>query len=113
MFTGVEVVPAGPAIALKVVAVQRLSDDPAIAMQGNEGVVSLTPAFYQAYKDKVANLPSVRVHLEGAQADMGGFAAATRRLAGTDSTVVPRADLTRLVEDAIRARRSPWRCSPP
>jgi ABC-type antimicrobial peptide transport system permease subunit len=105
MFTGVEVVPAGPAIALKVVAVQRLSDDPAIAMQGNEGVVSLTPAFYQAYKDKVANLPSVRVHLEGAQADMGGFAAATRRLAGgTDSTVVPRADLTRLVEDATRAQ---------
>jgi ABC-type antimicrobial peptide transport system permease subunit len=105
MFTGVEVVPAGPAIALKVVAVQRLSDDPAIAMQGNEGVVSLMPAFYQAYKDKVANLPSVRVHLEGAQADMGGFAAATRRLAGgTDSTVVPRADLTRLVEDATRAQ---------
>jgi hypothetical protein len=105
MFSGEQVVPAGPALALKVVAVQRLPDDPAIATKGSEGHVSLTPAFYRAYRGKVANLLSVRVHLKGGQADMGAFAAATRRLAGgVDSTVVPRAGLTRLVEDATRAQ---------
>ena len=105
VFSGEQVVPAGPALALKVVAVQRLPDDPAIATKGSEGHVSLTPAFYRAYRGKVANLLSVRVHLKGGQADMGAFAAATRRLAGgVDSTVVPRADLTRLVEDATRAQ---------
>jgi hypothetical protein len=105
LFTGVQVVPAGRALALKVVAVQRLPDDPAIAMQGTEGVISLTPAFYRAYRGKVANLLSVRVHLKGGQAGMGGFAAAARLAGnGVDITVVPRPDLTRLVEDATRAQ---------
>jgi hypothetical protein len=105
LFTGVQVVPAGRALALKVVAVQRLPDDPAIAMQGTEGVISLTPAFYRAYRGKVANLLSVRVHLKGGQAGMGGFAAAARLAGnGVEITVVPRPDLTRLVEDATRAQ---------
>jgi FtsX-like permease family len=106
LLTGRQVVPAGPALALKVVAVQRLPEDPAIAISGAEGFVSLTPAFYRTYRDRVANLPSVRVRLERGRDDVEGFAAAARRLAGGSSeiTVVPRADLTRLVEDATRAQ---------
>jgi hypothetical protein len=106
VLTGEQVVPAGPALALKVAAIQRLPDDLGVGIQGGQGFVSLTPAFYRAYKDRVANLPSVRVHLEREQADMAGFAAATRRLSGNspEITVVPRADLNRLAEDAIRAQ---------
>ena len=105
LFAGEQVVPAGPALALKVVAVQRLPDDPAIAMQGTEGVVSLTPAFYRAHKGKVANLPSVRVRLKGGQAGMADFVAAARLAGnGVDVSVIPRPDLTRLVGDATRAQ---------
>jgi hypothetical protein len=106
LFGGEQVVPAGPALALKVAAIQRLPDDLDVGTQGGQGFTSLTPAFYRTYKDKVANLPSVRVHLKRGQGDMGGFAAATGRLSGNNSeiTVVPRADLSRLVEDGTRAQ---------
>jgi ABC-type lipoprotein release transport system permease subunit len=109
VFTGEQIVPAGPALTLKVVAVQRLPEDPAVGAGGpavGEGFVSLTPAFHRAYKEKVANFPAVRVRLRRGQADMPAFAAATRRLAGNSPEVgvVPRTDVTRLVEDGIRAQ---------
>ena len=109
MFGGEQIVPAGPALTLKVVAVQRLPEDPAADADVpgvGEGFVSLTPAFHQTYKGKVANFPAVRVRLRRGQADMAAFAAATRRLAGDSPEVhvVPRPDLTRLVEDGIRAQ---------
>ena len=108
LFSGEQLVPAGPALALKVVAVQRLPEDPAVSVRapGGLGSVSLTPAFHRAYKDTVANFPGVRVRLKRGQADMAGFTAATRRLSGNspEVTVVPRPELTGLVEDAIRAQ---------
>jgi hypothetical protein len=109
MFGGEQIVPAGPALTLKVVAVQRLPEDPAVGTGGpavGEGFVSLTPAFHRAYKDRVANFPAVRVRLRRGQADMAAFTAATRRLSGgsPEVSVVPRPDLTRLVEDGIRTQ---------
>jgi hypothetical protein len=108
LFSGEQLVPAGPALALKVVAVQRLPEDPAVSVRapGGLGFVSLTPAFLRAYKGTVANFPGVRVRLKRGQADMAGFTAATRRLSGNspEVAVVPRPDVTRLVEDAIRAQ---------
>jgi hypothetical protein len=79
----------------------------AIGTKATEGFVSLTPAFYRAYRDRVANLGlQARVHLEGGQADKAAFAAATRRLAGANAevSVIPRADLTRIVEEGTRVQ---------
>jgi MacB-like periplasmic core domain/FtsX-like permease family len=107
LLAGEEVVPAGPALALRVAAVQRLPDDVGIGTQAAEGFISLTPAFYRTYRDRVANLGfQARVHLEGGQADVAAFAAATRRLAGSNAEIFvsPRADLTRLVEEGTRVQ---------
>ena len=107
LLTGQEVVPAGPALALRVAAVQRLPEDVGIGTQAAEGFISLTPAFYRTYRDRVANLGlQARVHLEGGQADVAAFAAATRRLAGGNAEIFvsPRADLTRLVEEGTRVQ---------
>jgi hypothetical protein len=107
LLAGEQVVPAGPALALRVAAVQRLPDDVAIGAQASEGFVSLTPAFHRAYRGRVAIFPpAARVRLEGGQADVPTFAAATRRLAGGNAEIslIPRADLTRLVEEATRVQ---------
>ena len=50
--------------------------------------------------------PSVRVRLERGQADVPAFAAAIRRLTGGNREVgvIPRPDLTRLVEQGTRAQ---------
>jgi ABC-type lipoprotein release transport system permease subunit len=107
LLTGEEAVPAGPALALRVAAVQRLPDDVAIGTLEAEGFISLTPAFYQVYRDTVAVFPpAARVRLERGQADVAAFAAATRRLAGANAeiSVSPRADLTRLVEEGTRVQ---------
>ena len=107
LLAGEEVVPAGPALALRVAAVQRLPDDVAIGTQAAEGFISLTPAFYRTYRDRVANLGlEARVRVEGGQAGVAAFAAATRRLARDNSEVfvTPRADFARLVEEATRVQ---------
>jgi ABC-type lipoprotein release transport system permease subunit len=107
LLTGEQVVPAGPALALRVTAVQRLPDDVAIGTRAAEGFISLTPAFYRAHRDKVAVFPpAARVRLERGQADVAAFATATRRLARNNPEifVTPRADLTRLVEEATRVQ---------
>jgi FtsX-like permease family len=107
LLAGEEVVPAGTALALRVAAVQRLLDDVAIGSRAAEGFISLTPAFYRAYRDRVASFPpAARVRLERGQADVAAFAAATRRLAGGNAevSVIPRADLTRLVEEATQVQ---------
>jgi hypothetical protein len=109
---GEELVPAGPALALRVAAVERLPDDVAVGGGGvggaaNAGFISLTPAFYRAYKDTVVFFPpSLRVRLERGQADVAAFAVAIRRLTGgnREVTVIPRPDLTRMVEQGIRAQ---------
>jgi FtsX-like permease family len=107
LLSGQQVVPAGPNLALRVAGVQRVPDDVAIATQEVDGFVHLTPAFYRAYRDKLAIFaPAARVRLERGQADLAAFAAATRRLAGSNAevSVVPRADLTRLVEEGTRVQ---------
>lgn len=112
LLTGEEVVPAGPTLALRVAAVERLPDDVAAGGAGvggaaNAGFISLTPAFYRAYKDTVVFFPpSLRVRLERGQADVAAFAVAIRRLTGgnREVTVVPRPDLTRMVEQGIRTQ---------
>jgi ABC-type lipoprotein release transport system permease subunit len=107
LLAGEEAVPAGPALALRVAAVQRLPDDVTIGTQEAEGFVSLTPAFHRAYRGKVAIFPpAARVRLERGQADVAAFAAATRRLAGANAevSVSPRADLTRLVEEGTQVQ---------
>jgi hypothetical protein len=112
LLTGEEVVPAGPALALRVAAVERLPDDVAIGGGGvggaaSAGFISLTPAFYHTYKDTVVFFPpSVRVRLERGQADVPAFAAAIRRLTSgnREVSVIPRPNLTQLVEQGTRAQ---------
>ena len=65
LLAGEEVMPAGPALALQVAAVQRLPNDVSIGAQASEGFIALTPAFYRAYRDRVATFPpAARVRLE-------------------------------------------------
>ena len=107
LLAGEQVVPAGPALALRVTAIQRLPDDVAVGSRAAEGFVSLTPAFYRTYRDRAAIfLPGARVRLVRGKADVAAFAAATRRLAGGNAeiSVIPRADLTRLVEEATQTQ---------
>jgi MacB-like periplasmic core domain/FtsX-like permease family len=107
LLSGLRVVPAGPVLALRVAAVQRLPDDLGLGAQAAEGIISLTPAFYRAYRDRVASFPpSARLRLERGRADVPAFAAAARRLAGANPevSVMPRADLAQLVEDGTRVQ---------
>jgi hypothetical protein len=102
---GERVIPTGPALALGVVAVQRLSDDLAVDTQAVEGFVSLTPAFYRAYQSRIAHFPpQPHVRLERGQADVAAFTDAARRLAhnSPEVSVVSRADLALRVDQATR-----------
>jgi MacB-like periplasmic core domain/FtsX-like permease family len=102
---GERLTPGGPALTLTVVAIQRLPEDLDTDPEATEGIVSLTPAFYRTYKDRIACFPpEPYVRLQGGQADLAGFAAATRRLARNSaevSTETP-ADRATRVGQAIR-----------
>jgi ABC-type lipoprotein release transport system permease subunit len=107
LLSGEQVIPAGPTFTLTVAAVQRLPDDLAAGVQVADGFVSLTPAFYRTYRDRIANFPpAARVRLQRGQADVAAFTAEALRLASNNPevSVVPRTDLNVLVEQATRAQ---------
>jgi ABC-type lipoprotein release transport system permease subunit len=107
LFAGKQVTPAGPTLALTVAAVQRLPDDLAAGVQVADGLVSLTPAFYRTYRDRIANFPpAARVRLQQGRADVAAFTAEALRLASDNPevSVIPRTDLNVLVEQATRAQ---------
>jgi ABC-type lipoprotein release transport system permease subunit len=104
---GERVVPAGPSLVLTVVAVQELPDDLGVNPGAAEGFVSLTPTFYRTHRDRIAHFaPTPRVRLEHGQADVAAFTAAVRRLSGDSAevSVIARADLAQLVEQATRTQ---------
>jgi FtsX-like permease family len=71
--TGKRVIPAGPALTLTVVAIQRLPDDLLTDPQ-IEGFVSLTPAFYRTYRDRIAHFPAEpQIRLKRGHADVWAF----------------------------------------
>ena len=105
--TGERVVPAGPSLVLTVAAVQRLPDDLGLDPGKVEGFVSMTPAFYRAWRDRIAHFaPAPRVRLRRGPADVAAFTAAVRRLSGNSSevSVIARTDQAQLVEQATRAQ---------
>jgi ABC-type lipoprotein release transport system permease subunit len=105
--SGVRVMPAGPLLTLKVVAIERLPSDVALDRDAVEGLISLTPAFYRAYRDRVAHFPAEpQVRLRRGEADVAAFTAAVARLSrnSPEVDVTTRADLGLRVERAIRAQ---------
>jgi ABC-type lipoprotein release transport system permease subunit len=97
--------PTGPVFALQVVAIGRSARDVLTPEQSLADSVLLTPAFWQAAKDRIAYLPpEPYVRLEHGQADLDAFHAAARRLAGNSSEVsaITRKELAANVEQASR-----------
>ena len=101
------VVPAGPRFTLRVVAIQRLPDDVFVTSQlAGEGFMLLTPAFYRANMERIANYPAeVSVRLRRGQADVEAFTAAVQRLSGSSTLVglISREGLATNVEQATQA----------
>lgn len=101
------VVPAGPRFTLRVVAIQRLPDDVFVTSQlAGEGFLLLTPAFYQAHKEKIAYYPpEPNIRLRRGQADVEAFTAAVQRLSGNSTLVglISREGLATNVEQATQA----------
>jgi ABC-type lipoprotein release transport system permease subunit len=105
LLAGEQVTAAGPRFSLRVVAVQRLPADLSLTTSSEGGLVLLTPAFYRAYRDQVAHFPAEpHVRLRGGQADLAGFTAAARRLAGNwpEVNTTPLATFTTGVEQVTR-----------
>jgi ABC-type lipoprotein release transport system permease subunit len=104
--------PTGPVFALQVVAIGRSPRDVFGTEQSLQGSLLLTPAFWQAAKDRIAHLPpEPYVRLEHGQADLEAFNAAARRLAGNSSEVsaITRKELAANLEQATRAESAALR----
>jgi ABC-type lipoprotein release transport system permease subunit len=104
--SGALLTPKGPAFDLKVVAIQRLPEDISLTASAEEGLISLSPAFYREHGEEIAHFPpEPHVRLVRGEADLAAFRDATRRLARDSSEVylTTRAELTANVDQAIGA----------
>jgi hypothetical protein len=82
VFGGRPVVPTGPKITLRLVGVWRLPHD--VQMEADEqsgnSTLYVTPAFYRAYRDRVAVLDIAWARLHRGQADVASFIRKARAL---------------------------------
>lgn len=86
LFGGRPPIPTGPTITVRIVGVVLLPLEANMTEQ-NKGVMYLTPAFYERYREETAPLDGLMVRLNRGNADVPAFTAAARKLAGSDEVL--------------------------
>ena len=83
LFGGSSLVPTGPVVTVRITGVWQVPHD--VAIGEPEGFVFLTPAFNEAYQDRIAMLATIFVRLEHGLEDFPAFAKAAREIGGVES----------------------------
>ena len=100
-FDGEFPIPTGPEVTIRLVGVAQLPDD--VGFSEEQGLIYLTPAFYEKYVGQIATLDAMFVKLGGGLDDIESYLADVRSVAGGDQVFgfETRAELSAQVDKAL------------